>query len=69
MLRATAACMLFLAIMTLTSCLFYILATYFEDELWVFYLEKAFGIIFLLDYILSLAAAPVRTDVQSGCGL
>ncbi|CAM9604592.1 unnamed protein product [Pylaiella littoralis] len=51
--------MLFLAIATLSSCLFYILATYLGDFLWVRNTETAYGTLFLVDYILTLIASPV----------
>eukprot|EP00903_Cladosiphon_okamuranus_P006121 g6025.t2 len=53
------ACMLFLAMATLSSCLFYILATYLQDRVWVRHAETAYGILFLVDYCLTAIAAPV----------
>eukprot|EP00752_Nemacystus_decipiens_P007555 g6749.t1 len=52
-------CMLLLAMATLSSCLFYILATYLQDRSWVRHTETAYGILFLVDYCLSAVAAPV----------
>ncbi|CAN0365095.1 unnamed protein product [Laminaria digitata] len=53
------ACMLFLSMATLSSCLFYIAGTYLGGKPWVDTMETAYGIVFLVDYVLSVAAAPV----------
>lgn len=52
--------MLVLSLATLSSCLFYILATYLHDRGWVRHIETGYGILFLVDYVLTVVAAPVN---------
>ncbi|CAN0146216.1 unnamed protein product, partial [Ectocarpus sp. 4 AP-2014] len=61
-------CMLLLSLATLSSCLFYILATYVHDRAWVRHIETGFGIVFLVDYSLTVAAAPMPLTYALGKG-
>lgn len=57
------AWMLAMSVTTLSSCLFYIVGTYVGRKWWVLKVEITFGCFFVVDYFLSLMAAPVRRNM------
>lgn len=54
-----------MTVVTLSSCVFYIVGTYLGDYAWVLRVEISFGCFFVMDYLLSLMAAPVGTVASS----
>lgn len=56
-----AACMFFTSIVTLVSCLFYVVGTYISDKyaVVVVVVEAFFAAVFFVDYILSVTAEAV----------